>query len=104
MPYVAATCPHCGGELKINTEMEKGYCTHCGSRIDFSGDIKEISINFPIEIEGFESFPRLYKYVEQALSEGTNRSEEFRSNLTKALELRITSYNVCYTKLLRKER
>jgi len=91
MPYVAATCPHCGGELKINTEMEKGYCTHCGSRIDFSGDIKEISINFPIELEGFESFPRLYKYVEQALSEGTNRSEEFRSNLTKALELKPDS-------------
>jgi len=87
MPYVAATCPHCGGELKINTEMEKGYCSHCGSRIDFSGDIKEVNINIPIELEEFESYPRLYKYVEQALSEGTNQTEEFRMKLTKALEL-----------------
>ncbi len=87
MPYIPATCPKCGGHLKLDSDMEKGYCVHCGSLIDFSEAVKTVNINGPIEFEGYESFPTLYKIIQKKLSDGDNRSSLFRQQLNKALEL-----------------
>ena len=87
MPYVPATCPHCGGGLKLDSNTEKGYCMHCGSLIDFSEAIKTIQFNSPIEIHGFESYPTLIKRIENDLKTGNNQNPEFKEYLIKALEL-----------------
>jgi len=33
MPFVAARCPQCGGEIQLDNNKEVGYCMHCGSKI-----------------------------------------------------------------------
>ena len=87
MPYVPATCPNCGGNLNLASDMQKGYCIHCGSLIDFSEAIKTVNIKGPIEFEGYESFPTLYRIIQKALSEGSHQTAQFRQSLNKALEL-----------------
>ena len=87
MPYISATCPNCKGNLKLSTDMEKGYCVHCGSIISLSDAVKEVSINKPLELKGYESFNTLYKQIQEDLSAGNNQSEKFRQMLNRALEL-----------------
>lgn len=87
MPYVPATCPHCGGGLKLDSDMEKGYCIHCGSLISFADAVKTVRLKGPIEFEGYESLPTLMKLIEKDLKNGTNQTPEFRQHLVKALEL-----------------
>lgn len=45
-----AKCPNCGGQLKLNPNLEKGMCTYCGTEIlvseaiqKFSGEISGIA-------------------------------------------------------------
>ena len=33
MTLVACTCPHCGGEVKMEDTLTTGYCTYCGRQI-----------------------------------------------------------------------
>lgn len=87
MPYVPATCPNCNGGLELDSDMEKGYCIHCGSLISFSEAVKSVRLDGPIELEGYESFSTLYNFVKKALKKGTNQTSEFRERLNRALEL-----------------
>ena len=87
MPYIAATCPHCRGDLRINAEDEKGYCVHCGSQIDFSTVIKTINLNGPVDLPGYMSLGPLLKIIEEDLKSGNNNNLEFKEKLYKALEL-----------------
>lgn len=44
MTLVACTCPHCGGEVKMEDTLATGFCTYCGRQIindkAIVGDIK----------------------------------------------------------------
>lgn len=33
MSLIACTCPHCGGEVKMEDSMISGFCIHCGRQI-----------------------------------------------------------------------
>lgn len=87
MPYVPATCPHCTGELRLDTEMEKGYCIHCGSMINFADAVKTVRITKPIEFVGYESLPTLLNIIENDFKGGTNQTPEFKQRLIRAMEL-----------------
>lgn len=45
MPFVAARCPQCGGELQLDNQKETGFCMHCGSRIVVQEAIRTIRID-----------------------------------------------------------
>ncbi|MEX1376817.1 MAG: leucine-rich repeat protein [Eubacteriales bacterium] len=87
MPFVAATCPNCKGDLRINSDEEKGYCVHCGSHIDFSAAIKTIKLDQPIDMLGYMSLAPLLKSIDEDLKNGSNNTLEFKEKLYKALEL-----------------
>ncbi len=87
MPYLPAICPHCSGHLSLDSNMEKGYCIHCGSLINFSEAVTIVKANGPIEFEGYESLPTLLNLIKKAFSEGENQTPEFKGRLIRALEL-----------------
>ncbi len=33
MTLIACTCPHCGGEVRMEDTLTSGYCTYCGRQI-----------------------------------------------------------------------
>ena len=45
MPFVAARCPQCGGNLQIDNEIETGFCLHCGSKIVVQDAIRNVRID-----------------------------------------------------------
>lgn len=45
MPFVAARCPQCGGELQLDNGKETGFCMHCGSKIVISEAIRTIKVD-----------------------------------------------------------
>lgn len=45
MPFVAARCPQCGGELQLDNDKEAGFCMHCGSKIIVQDAIKAVRID-----------------------------------------------------------
>ena len=48
MPYVAAKCPNCTGDLRLDNKLEKGYCIHCGTPIYYKDAVRKIKIVNPI--------------------------------------------------------
>lgn len=45
MPFVAAKCPQCGGDLQLDNEIDKGFCMHCGSKIVVQEAIRSVRID-----------------------------------------------------------
>jgi tetratricopeptide (TPR) repeat protein len=45
MPFVAAKCPQCGGEIQLDSQMETGFCMHCGSKILVQEAIRAVRID-----------------------------------------------------------
>ena len=45
MPFVAAKCPQCGGDLQLDSQMETGFCMHCGSKITVQEAIRAVRID-----------------------------------------------------------
>lgn len=52
MPYVAIKCPNCGGGIGLNSNVEKGYCIHCRSLINFADAVRNSNTNGLIEFAG----------------------------------------------------
>lgn len=87
MPYLPALCPNCGADLSVDVDDEKGYCTHCGSVINYKSAIQNAVFNQPIEFEGYESYSTLVKMIEDDLRNGDNQTPDFRDKLNRAIEL-----------------
>jgi len=45
MPFVAAKCPQCGGDLQLDNQMETGFCMHCGSKIIVQEAVRKVRID-----------------------------------------------------------
>lgn len=46
MPFVAAICPQCGGNLQLDNQLETGFCMHCGTKIIVQDAIKSVKIDY----------------------------------------------------------
>lgn len=56
MPFVDAKCPNCGGELKLDDNLEKGFCIHCGTPFIYEHAINLIKLEKDMNIIGLQSF------------------------------------------------
>lgn len=45
MPFVAARCPQCGGEIQVDNQKDSGFCLHCGSKILVQEAIRAVQID-----------------------------------------------------------
>ena len=45
MPFVAAKCPQCGGDLQLDNQMETGFCMHCGSKIVVQEAVRKVQVD-----------------------------------------------------------
>ena len=87
MPYIAAKCPKCAGDLKLDDKLERGYCVHCGTPVYFKDDVQRIKVVGSIKIANVPELDSLIKLIKKDLESGRNRAREFRNRLKRALEL-----------------
>ncbi|MBO7204892.1 MAG: hypothetical protein J6V08_00520, partial [Candidatus Methanomethylophilaceae archaeon] len=33
MALIACRCPHCGGEVNMDEDLESGFCVYCGNKV-----------------------------------------------------------------------
>lgn len=45
MPFVAAICPQCGGEIQLDNQKDTGFCMHCGSKIVVQKALRAVRID-----------------------------------------------------------
>lgn len=45
MPFVAARCPQCGGEIQLDNQKDTGFCMHCGSKIVVQEALRAVRID-----------------------------------------------------------
>ncbi len=71
MTLIACTCPHCGGEVKMEDTLASGYCTYCGRQIindkAVVGDIK-VKIDRASEVENILRLAKYSMYDEDLVS------------------------------------
>ena len=42
MKLVDMKCPHCGADLKIDSDKEQAFCEHCGARLFVDDEVRHI--------------------------------------------------------------
>ncbi len=43
MALVALKCPHCGGDIQLDSDKEFGFCMHCGTKIMIQETVNRMS-------------------------------------------------------------
>jgi len=82
MPFVAAKCPQCGGDLELDNQMETGFCMHCGSKIIVQEAVRRVLIDNSQMIdtwiklgqaaEDVENYTEAYDYYKKAVENDPN--------------------------------
>jgi DNA-directed RNA polymerase subunit RPC12/RpoP len=90
MPFVAARCPQCGGDLQLDNQKETGFCMHCGSKIVVQEAIKAVRIDNTHMIETWMNMGDL------AVEAGNN--DEACSYYTKVIEVQTDNWLAIYKK------
>ncbi len=52
MELVVAKCPHCGGEIQLDSSKETGFCMYCGKQIIVKDAVQKVNLTGPVEIGG----------------------------------------------------
>lgn len=73
MDYTAVACPNCGSDIKLDSNLDKGFCMYCGSQVVLNTDT------------GDASLLNLLKIIRRDLKNGRNQTQEFRDRLNTAL-------------------
>ncbi len=70
MPFTAATCPNCGGNLQLEDSAETGFCQYCGSRIVVKDAIQKykVEISGRVSMSGISSVENDIKRGQQCLA------------------------------------
>jgi tetratricopeptide (TPR) repeat protein len=90
MPFVAAKCPQCGGDLQLDNEMETGFCMHCGSKIIVHEAIRAVRVDNTHMIDTWMKMGDL-------AAESQNLSEAYEY-YTKVVEVQPDNYWAIYKK------
>lgn len=83
MAFVAARCPACGGELRLDDQQKSGFCIYCGSQILVQDAVQKVRID---KSDDFENFTELSS---KALGSGNGEDALVYAN--KALEIKPKS-------------
>lgn len=67
MSLVALICPQCGGEIKIDSEREFGFCSFCGTKMILQNN--DVVINLSVSQENAVTKESLFERAEIFLSE-----------------------------------
>lgn len=63
MALIACRCPHCGGEVNMDEDMESGFCIHCGNKvINESVSKVKVSVDRSSEVYNTLSLAKSYLY------------------------------------------
>lgn len=76
MEYTSAACPNCGANIKIDSSMEKGFCTYCGSQVILKENDSDSL-----------KFKKLLKLIRKEIKNNRHTTDEFRELLNDALRL-----------------
>ncbi len=91
MTLIACTCPHCGGEVKMEDTLASGYCTYCGRQIindkAVVGDIK-VKVDRASEVENILRLAKYSMYDEDL--------EGARALLNKAMQMDTEIADIWY--------
>ena len=87
MPYIAARCPQCAGDLQLDKELKLGYCMHCDTPVYFKSDVIKVQITNVIEASNIPKLESLIMLIKKDLESGNNRTKLFKERLNRALEL-----------------
>lgn len=105
MKLVAAKCPNCGSNLKVNPKQETIKCEYCESAILIDDAIAKYKVELSGEVE-VKNLPKIGNYLELAERNYKNKNyDEAYKQYGKVLELApnhpmaIIKYGICKTLL-----
>ena len=88
MPFVAARCPQCGGEIQVDNQKETGFCMHCGSKIIVQEALRTV------RIDNTHMMTNWIEIGNRAL-ESENLDEAY-TNYTKVLEIQPDNWEIIF--------
>lgn len=72
MKIIDMTCPHCGANLKIDSEKTVAYCEHCGAKLVIDDEVHHVKYD-NAEQAGYEFEKGRQRAQAEAAQNGTNR-------------------------------
>lgn len=91
MTLVACTCPHCGGEVKMEDSMISGYCIHCGRQII---NDKAVVGRVDVRMDRSSELVNTLKLVKYSMYDGD--ADVARSLLSRAMQMGSDNSDVWY--------
>ena len=84
MAFVSGRCPNCGGEVKLDDSMEKGFCLRCGSPIVVQSAVAKFKVEHSgsVKLSGVATDQSLVEYGYSILKlDPVNAKKEFENAL-----------------------
>ncbi len=66
MSLVALKCPHCGGDIQLDSDKEFGFCMHCGTKI-----MVQEAVNRNVRIDHSDRLNNLIDIAKKQISSGS---------------------------------
>ena len=91
-------CPNCGSELKMDDNLEKGFCMYCESAIQIKEDVTKIRIEHSgkIEIDDSKKIANFHALADRAFE--AHNYEECYKYCCNALECDISNIHLIFRK------
>lgn len=91
MSLVNVKCPKCGSVIQLDSDIEEGFCSYCGAKVQVQEAISKVKIDKSDEVQNFITLCKA--------SIEANNGEEAYDYANKALEVDVQNPEAWYLKM-----